>query len=94
MTTHGRGIGGAGHGAAGGRGQPDRLLPVWLPPHPHGGVTQIDLLDRQVASLDPNPEWEEAWAQEADRREALIEGGESQWFPGEEVVAKLRAELS
>lgn len=52
------------------------------------------LLDRLVASLDPNPEWEEAWALEADRREATIARGESQWIPGEEVVAKLRAELS
>ena len=52
------------------------------------------LLDRLVASLDADPEWEEAWEQEADRREALIESGQSQWISGEEVVAKLRADLS
>ena len=57
-------------------------------------VQRSCLLDRLVVSLDANPEWEEAWAQEADRREASIESGWSQWIPGEDVVAKLRADLS
>jgi putative addiction module component (TIGR02574 family) len=51
------------------------------------------LLDRLLASLDPNPEWEEAWAQEVDRREAEIESGRARWLPGEEVVARLRAKF-
>lgn len=51
------------------------------------------LLDRLLASLDPDPEWEEAWAQEVDRREAAIAAGEATWLPGEEVVARLRATL-
>lgn len=51
------------------------------------------LLDRLLASLDPDPEWEEAWAREADRREAEIATGRSTWLPGEEVVARLRAKL-
>lgn len=51
------------------------------------------LLDRLLASLDPDPEWEEAWAQEADRREAEIAAGRSAWLPGEEVVDRLRAKV-
>ena len=51
------------------------------------------LLDKLLASLDPDPEWEEAWAREADHREAEIEAGRSRWIPGEEVVARLRAQL-
>ena len=51
------------------------------------------LLDRLLASLDPDPEWEEAWAQEVDRREAEIAAGRATWLPGEEVVARLRAKL-
>jgi Putative addiction module component len=51
------------------------------------------LLDKLIASLDHDAEWVEAWAQEADRREAAIAAGEAQWLPGEEVVAQLKATL-
>jgi len=51
------------------------------------------LLDKLLASLDPDPEWEKAWAQEADRREAAIEAGTAKWIAGDEVVARLRAQL-
>ena len=51
------------------------------------------LLDRLLLSLDADPEWEEAWAQEADRREAEINAGRAGWLPGEEVVARLRTKL-
>ncbi|HEY8708705.1 MAG TPA: addiction module protein [Burkholderiaceae bacterium] len=51
------------------------------------------LLDKLLARLDPDPEWEEAGAREADRREAEIEAGRAKWIPGEEVVARLRAQL-
>ena len=51
------------------------------------------LLDKLLDSLDPDPEWEEAWAREADRKEAAIEAGRANWIPGEEVVARLRAQL-
>lgn len=51
------------------------------------------LLDRLLASLDPDTGWEQEWAQEADRREAQIAAGKSSWLPGEEVVARLRAQL-
>jgi len=33
------------------------------------------LLDRLLASLDSDKEWEEAWGQELDRREAEINAG-------------------
>lgn len=52
------------------------------------------LLDKLLASLDPDPEWEQAWAQEVDRRETEIAAGRSTWLPGEEVVARLRAKLA
>jgi putative addiction module component (TIGR02574 family) len=51
------------------------------------------LLDRLLASLDPDTEWEEAWGQEVDRREAEINAGRTTWLPGEEVVARLRETL-
>ena len=59
-----------------------------LPP-----VQRSHLLDRLLASLDPDTGWEQEWAQEADRREAEIAAGKSSWLPGEEVVARLRAQL-
>lgn len=48
------------------------------------------LLDKLIASLDADPEWEEAWAQEADRREAAITAGDAAWVRGEEAVARVR----
>ena len=59
-----------------------------LPP-----LQRSHLLDRLLASLDPDTGWEQEWAQEADRREAEIAAGKSSWLPGEEVVARLRAQL-
>ena len=59
-----------------------------LPP-----VQRSHLLDRLLASLDPDTGWEQEWAQEADRREAEIAAGKASWLPGEEVVARLRAQL-
>lgn len=51
------------------------------------------LIDRLIASLEKDPEWEAAWADEADRREARIARGESSWVPGDEAVARIRAKL-
>jgi len=62
-----------------------------LPP-----VERSQLLDRLLASFDPeplDPAWERAWTGEVDRREALIVTGQSSWIRGDEVVARLRAEL-
>lgn len=52
------------------------------------------LLERLVASLDLDPEVEEAWAREADRREAELESGLVAAASGEEALARLRARLS
>ena len=51
------------------------------------------LLDRLLASLDPDPDWEDAWAKEIDRREAEIAAGRAAWVPGEEAVARIRSQL-
>lgn len=46
------------------------------------------LLRQQLAiSLPKDPDWEAAWALEADRREAAITAGEARWIPGQEVSA-------
>ncbi len=52
------------------------------------------LLDKLIASLDADPEWEEAWATEADRREAKIAAGEASWLPGDQALARVRAKLA
>ena len=49
------------------------------------------LLDKLIASLDADRAVEEAWMQEARRRDDEIESGAVQAIPGEVVLAKLRA---
>jgi putative addiction module component (TIGR02574 family) len=51
------------------------------------------LLERLIASLDADPEVEEAWEREADRREAELESGLIAAVPVEEAIALLRAKL-
>jgi putative addiction module component (TIGR02574 family) len=51
------------------------------------------LLERLIASLDADPDVEEAWELEADRREAELESGSASEVPGPEAVARLRARL-
>ena len=51
------------------------------------------LLDRLIASLESDAEIQEAWAHEASRRDAEVEEGKVTLVPGEEVLARLRAEL-
>jgi len=52
------------------------------------------LLERLIASLDSDPEVEEAWEREADRREAELESGSVAAVPGHEAMARLRSRLS
>lgn len=52
------------------------------------------LLERLIASLDSDPEVEEAWEREADRREAELESGSIAAVPGTDAIARLRARLS
>jgi len=51
------------------------------------------LVDKLIASLERDPEWEAAWSDEADCREERIARGEAGWVPGAEAVARLRAKL-
>lgn len=51
------------------------------------------LVDRLLASLGHDPEWEQAWSEEADHREAQILGGQAQWVNGPEAVQRVRASL-
>lgn len=59
-----------------------------LPP-----VERSHLLERLIASLDSNPEVEEAWEREADRREAELESGSVLVVSGQDAIARLRARL-
>ena len=56
-------------------------------------VERSHLLERLIASLDSDPEVEEAWEREADRREAELESGLIAAVPGQEVIARLRARI-
>ena len=51
------------------------------------------LIERLIASLDVDPEVEDAWAAEVERRNAEIESGAVSLIPGPEAVAKLKAEF-
>jgi hypothetical protein len=51
------------------------------------------LLERLAASLPADPEIEEAWDREADRREAELADGTARLVSGDEALARLRAKL-
>ena len=51
------------------------------------------LIERLIASLDIDPEVEDAWAAEVERRNAEIESGAVSLISGLEAVAKLKAEF-
>lgn len=57
-------------------------------------VDRSHLLERLIASFDSDPEVEEAWGQEADRREAELESGLIAAVPGQEAITRLRAKLA
>jgi putative addiction module component (TIGR02574 family) len=59
-----------------------------LPP-----VERSHLLERLIASLDSDPEVEEAWEREADRREAELESDSISAVSGQDAIARLRAKL-
>ena len=52
------------------------------------------LLERLIVSLASDPEVEEAWEREADRREAELDSGSVAAVPGNEAMARLRSRLS
>ena len=49
------------------------------------------LLERLIASLDVDPEIEEAWIGEAERREAELSSGAAVPVPGDQALSRLRA---
>jgi len=51
------------------------------------------LVDPLIASLDADPEVEEAWATEVERRQTEIENGTLSLLPGPENLVKLKAEF-
>jgi putative addiction module component (TIGR02574 family) len=51
------------------------------------------LVERLIATLDADPEVEDAWATEVERRQAEIENGQVSLLPGPETLAKLKAEF-
>ena len=51
------------------------------------------LIERLIASLDVDPDVEEAWAVEVERRQAEIESGTVSMVPGPETLAKLKTEF-
>ena len=51
------------------------------------------LLERLIISLDADAEVEEAWAREADRREAELDSGAVAAIPGDQMMERLRARL-
>jgi putative addiction module component (TIGR02574 family) len=51
------------------------------------------LVERLIASLDIDPEVEVAWAAEVERRNAEIESGAVALVPGEEALARLKAQF-
>lgn len=57
-------------------------------------VERSHLLERLIASLDSDPEVEEAWEREADRRESELESGLIATVSGSEAIARLRTKLS
>lgn len=51
------------------------------------------LVERLIATLDADPEVEEAWAAEVERRQAELESGAASLLPGPETLAKLKSEF-
>ena len=51
------------------------------------------LVDRLIATLDADPEVEEAWAAEVERRQTEIEDGSVSLLSGPETRARLKAEF-
>jgi putative addiction module component (TIGR02574 family) len=51
------------------------------------------LVDRLIATLDGDPEVEEAWAAEVERRQTEVENGTVTLLSGPESLAELKAEF-
>lgn len=51
------------------------------------------LVERLIASLHADPDVEEAWAAEVERRNAEIESGKVSLIAGSEALAELKAQF-
>lgn len=51
------------------------------------------LLEILLASLEPEPGYDEAWTDELERRLAGVEDGSNELIPGEEVFERLKSAL-
>lgn len=51
------------------------------------------LVNRLIATIDTDPEVEEAWAAEVERRQSEVESGTVSLLPGLETLVKLKAEF-
>jgi putative addiction module component (TIGR02574 family) len=51
------------------------------------------LVNRLIATLDADPEVEEAWAAEVERRQSEIESGTVSLLPGFEALTKLKSQI-
>jgi len=51
------------------------------------------LIDSLIATLDADPEVEESWAAEVERRQSEIESGTVSLLPGPETLSKLKTEF-
>lgn len=54
---------------------------------------RAQLADRLIASLFEDPEVEEAWAAEVERRIEAVESGRSELVPAAEAIARARAAI-
>ncbi len=54
---------------------------------------RAQLIERLIASLDVDPEVEEAWAAEVERRNSEVQSGKVSLVPGPEALAKLKASI-
>ncbi len=52
------------------------------------------LITRLISSLDMDPEVEDAWAEEVERRHAAIERKESSWLAGPATLSRLKRDFS
>lgn len=53
-------------------------------------VERSHLLERLIASLESDPEIEQAWEREADRRDAELDSGLITAVSGNEAITRLR----
>lgn len=56
-------------------------------------VQRARLVEKLIASFDAEPDIENAWAEEVERRHTEIESGAVSLLPGAETLARLRAEF-